>query len=157
MRLNRLALALVAVSSSWAAMANPAINSNISGSIAGTVGASVVATTAVSPTATTWGASQNQARLDSNLGANLSANLNGSLSANLGPNMNGQGARSHSGSPIARSSLTSASLSGSAPNAVGMEDSIPRGWLMALVAVLLIGHQLRRKHRFLRPHRFSDL
>lgn len=32
-----------------------------------------------------------------------------------------------------------------------------RGWLMALVAVLLIGHQLRRKHRFLRPQRFSDL
>jgi hypothetical protein len=25
-----------------------------------------------------------------------------------------------------------------------------------LVTVLLIGHQLRRKHRFLRPHRFSD-
>lgn len=32
-----------------------------------------------------------------------------------------------------------------------------RGWLMALVTVLLIGHQLRRKHRFLRPQRFSDL
>ena len=37
----------------------------------------------------------------------------------------------------------------------GTDDS--RGWLMALVAVLLIGHQLRRKHRFLRPQRFSDL
>jgi hypothetical protein len=37
------------------------------------------------------------------------------------------------------------------------ESSVPSGWLMALVTVLLIGHQLRRKHRFLRPHRFSDL
>lgn len=36
-------------------------------------------------------------------------------------------------------------------------DDSMRGWLMALVAVLLIGHQLRRKHRFLRPQRFSDL
>jgi hypothetical protein len=52
-------------------------------------------------------------------------------------------------------------LSGKEPRAIsdssnaGTEDS--RGWLMALVAVLLIGHQLRRKHRFLRPQRFSDL
>ncbi len=38
-----------------------------------------------------------------------------------------------------------------------MDDSMSRGWLMALVTVLLIGHQLRRKHRFLRPQRFSDL
>jgi hypothetical protein len=38
----------------------------------------------------------------------------------------------------------------------GMNDSVPSGWLMALVTVLLIGHQLRRKHSFLRPHRFSD-
>lgn len=37
------------------------------------------------------------------------------------------------------------------------DDPITRGWLMALVAVLLIGHQLRRKHRFLRPQRFSNL
>ena len=36
-------------------------------------------------------------------------------------------------------------------------DPMPSGWLMALVAVLLIGHQLRRKHRFLRPQRFHDL
>src|SRR6185436_8340522 len=28
------------------------------------------------------------------------------------------------------------------------EASMPSGWLMALVTVLLIGHQLRRKHRF---------
>jgi hypothetical protein len=39
----------------------------------------------------------------------------------------------------------------------GMNDSVPSGWLMALVTVLLIGHQLRRKHRFLRPQRFSNL
>jgi hypothetical protein len=31
------------------------------------------------------------------------------------------------------------------------------GWLMAVVAVVLVGYQLRRKHRFLRPHRFTDL
>jgi hypothetical protein len=37
------------------------------------------------------------------------------------------------------------------------DSSVPSGWLMALVTVLLIGHQLRRKHRFLRPHRFSDV
>ena len=36
-------------------------------------------------------------------------------------------------------------------------DDSMRGWLMALVAILLIGHQLRRKHRFLRPQRFSDI
>jgi hypothetical protein len=42
-------------------------------------------------------------------------------------------------------------------SSAGADDPITRGWLMALVAVLLIGHQLRRKHRFLRPQRFSDL
>ncbi|MFC4309203.1 hypothetical protein ACFPN2_08940 [Steroidobacter flavus] len=42
-------------------------------------------------------------------------------------------------------------------SAGSMDDSMSRGWLMALVTVLLIGHQLRRKHRFLRPQRFSDL
>jgi hypothetical protein len=31
------------------------------------------------------------------------------------------------------------------------------GWLMAIIALILIGYQLRRKHRFLRPHRFTDL
>lgn len=152
MRLNRLALALVAVSSSWAALANPAINSNVSGSIAGAVGATAIGVN----TATQLVAGQNQARLEgglrSNLGTNLNANLNANLSANLGPHRNGPDALTSS-----RSSLTGASLSGSAPRAVAMDESIPRGWLMALVAVLLIGHQLRRKHRFLRPHRFSDL
>jgi hypothetical protein len=53
------------------------------------------------------------------------------------------------------------SLSGKDPRTIvessnaSTDDS--RGWLMALVTVLLIGHQLRRKHRFLRPQRFSDL
>lgn len=28
-------------------------------------------------------------------------------------------------------------------------------WLMALMAVTLAGHQMRRKHRFLRPHAFG--
>lgn len=119
MRLIRLALALVAVSSSWVAMANPAVNSNVSGSIAGTVGASVVSTTA----ATQMVAGQaTQVRLDGGLGA-----MGGDARVN------------------SRSS-----------SAGGMDESMPRGWLMALVTVLLIGHQLRRKHRFLRPHRFSD-
>ena len=122
MRLISLALALVAMSSSWAALANPAVNSNVSGSIAGTVGAAVVSTTA----ATQMAAGQKQARLD------------GGLANNLGS----RNARAHSTSPT---------------SAGGMDDSMPRGWLMALVTVLLIGHQLRRKHRFLRPHRFSDI
>jgi hypothetical protein len=120
MRLFSLALAFIAVGFSWAALANPAINSNVSGSIAGTVGASVVSTTAAAQLVT----GQAQARLDGGLGANL-------------------------GSHDARS--RSKSSTG------GMDDSMPRGWLMALVGVLLIGHQLRRKHRFLRPQRFSNL
>lgn len=113
MRLIRLALALVAVSVSWAAMANPAINNSVSGTVSGTVGGSA---------ATHMVAGQAQVRLDA---------------GTLG------GSDAH-----ASSRSTSAN---------GMEDSMPRGWLMALVTVLLIGHQLRRKHRFLRPQRFSDL
>lgn len=110
MRLIKLAWALVAVSASWVATANPAINN--SGSIAGSAA-----------TTTQMVASQaQQVRLD------RSSNLH----------LNGSDART--------SSSTSAS---------GIDDS--RGWLMLLVAVLLIGHQLRRKHRFLRPQRFSDL
>lgn len=58
----------------------------------------------------------------------------------LGGNLSGKDTR-----------VVSASSTGS------MDDSMSRGWLMALVTVLLIGHQLRRKHRFLRPQRFSDL
>jgi hypothetical protein len=112
MRLNKLAWALVAVSASWAASANPAINNNVNGSIAGS-------------TATTTQIVANQAR---------QVRIDGGMSGNLG----GSSART-----------------GSQPGASGMEDS--RGWLMALVTVLLIGHQLRRKHRFLRPQRFSDL
>ena len=126
MRLIKLALALVAVSSTWAAWANPAINSNVSGSIAGAVGASVVGTTA----ATQMAAGQKQARLD------------GGLRNNLGNNLGSRDARAHSNS---------------SSSAGGMDDSMPRGWLMALVTVLLIGHQLRRKHRFIRPQRFSDI
>lgn len=72
-------------------------------------------------------ASQAQARLD-----------RAGLAGNLGSNLGGRDARA---------------ISDSSP--AGTDDS--RGWLMALVAVLLIGHQLRRKHRFLRPQRFSNL
>lgn len=55
------------------------------------------------------------------------------------------------------SNLTSTDArTSSGSTSVSPDDSM-RGWLMALVAVLLIGHQLRRKHRFLRPQRFSDL
>lgn len=59
------------------------------------------------------------------------------LTGNLGHNLGGKDVRTIS------------------ERSTGTDDS--RGWLMALVAVLLIGHQLRRKHRFLRPQRFSDL
>jgi hypothetical protein len=118
MRLIKLALAVMAVSVSWAATANPAINSNVNGSISGPVTASAQIV-----------AGQAQARLDGN---GLSGNLTGTLH----------------GHDVRASSVTAANA---------MDDSISRGWLMALVTVLLIGHQLRRKHRFLRPQRFSDL
>jgi hypothetical protein len=54
------------------------------------------------------------------------------------------------------SNLSSKDARSSGSTSASPDDSM-RGWLMALVAVLLIGHQLRRKHRFLRPQRFSDL
>jgi hypothetical protein len=112
MRLIRLALALVAVSSTWAAAAaNPALNNSVIGTASTTAATQVVA-----------GAAQGS-RLDG---------------VTLG------------GEP--RRSLNRASSAGSR-----MNDSVPSGWLMALVTVLLIGHQLRRKHRFLRPQRFSNL
>ena len=118
MRLIRLALAVMAVSISWAASANPAVNNSVSGSVSGTV-----STTAA--TQMVGGAAQ--VRLD---GASLH-----------GATLSGDARASSRGSSTA----------------VGMNDSsVPSGWLMALVTVLLIGHQLRRKHRFLRPHRFSD-
>jgi hypothetical protein len=123
MRLIRLALAVTAVSFSFAAVANPAVNSNVSGSIAGSVGATMAGSVA-SNAATQMVAGNAQVRLDGGLGQ-----------------LGGNDARSSSRSSSAK----------------GMDDSMSRGWLMALVTVLLIGHQLRRKHRFLRPHRFSDL
>lgn len=110
MRLIRLALAFVAVSISWVATANPAINSTVSGTVS------------TSATTQMVGAPAHQVRLD---GASLRGD--------------------------SRSSLRSSS------SAAGMNDSVPSGWLMALVTVLLIGHQLRRKHRFLRPQRFNNL
>lgn len=118
MRLIKLALAFVAVSVSWVATANPAINSTVGGSIAG-------------PTAATTQmvAGPAQVRIDGN-----------GLSGNLTSNLSSNDVRTSSGSA-----------------ASSMDDSMSRGWLMALVTVLLIGHQLRRKHRFLRPQRFSDL
>jgi hypothetical protein len=132
MRLIRLAVAIVAVSVSWAAMANPALNSNVSGSIAGTVGATMAGSVG-SNAATQMVAGTAQARLDGALTPN-------GLTHNLGANLSGNDARANSRSSTAG----------------GMDESLPRGWLMALVTVLLIGHQLRRKHRFLRPHRFSE-
>lgn len=110
MRLIRLALALVAVSISWVASANPAINSSVSGTVS------------TSATTQMVGGQAHQVRLD-------------------GTSLRGD----------SRSSLRSSSSAG------GINDSVPSGWLMALVTVLLIGHQLRRKHRFLRPQRFSNL
>lgn len=41
--------------------------------------------------------------------------------------------------------------------AASPEDRPPSTWLMIGVAVLLIGYQLRRKHRLLRPHRFHRI
>ena len=109
MRLIRLALAVAAVSFSWAASANPAVNSSVSGTVSTTAATQMVGGAA-------------QVRLD---GAGLSGD--------------------------ARASSRTSSTAG------GMNDSVPSGWLMALVTVLLIGHQLRRKHRVLRPQRFSNL
>ena len=108
MRLIRLALAVMAVSFSWAAMANPAVNNSVSGTVSTTAATQMVGGAA-------------QVRLD---GATLGGD--------------------------ARASSRSSS------STRGMNDSVPSGWLMALVTVLLIGHQLRRKHRFLRPQRFSN-
>lgn len=109
MRLIRLALAVMAVSFSWAAVANPAVNSSVSGAVSTTAATQMVGGAA-------------QVRLDA-------------------PVMSGD-------------TRTSSRPS---PTAAGMNDPVPSGWLMALVAVLLIGHQLRRKHRFLRPQRFTNL
>jgi hypothetical protein len=108
MRLIRLALAVMAVSFSWAAMANPAVNNSVSGTVSTTAATQIVGGAA-------------QVRLD-------------------GTTLGGD----------ARGSSRAASATGR------MNDSVPSGWLMALVTVLLIGHQLRRKHRFLRPQRFSN-
>jgi hypothetical protein len=36
-------------------------------------------------------------------------------------------------------------------------EQAPSVWLMVGVILLLIGYQLRRKHKLLRPHRFSEL
>ena len=117
MRLIRLALAVMAVSISWAANANPAVNNSVSGSVSGTV-----STTAA--TQMVGGAAQ--VRLD---GTRLS------------------------GTTLSGDARASRSSSGARMN----DPAMPSGWLMALVTVLLIGHQLRRKHRFLRPQRFSDV
>ena len=113
MRLIRLALAVMAVSFSWAAVANPAVNNSVSGTVSTTAATQMVG-------------SATQGRLD---GVGLS-----------GTNLNGDARASSRASSTSR----------------GMNDSVPSGWLMALVTVLLIGHQLRRKHRFLRPQRFSN-
>lgn len=113
MRLIRLALAVMAVSVSWAANANPAVNNSVSGTVSTTAATQMVGGTA-------------QVRLDG-------TRLNGGT-------LSGDG----------RASSMASSTAG------GMNDSVPSGWLMALVTVLLIGHQLRRKHSFLRPQRFSD-
>jgi hypothetical protein len=116
MRLIRLALAVVAVSFSWSALANPAVNSSVSGTVSTTAATQMVGV-----------GSAAQVRLD---GAALSSTA-----------LSGEGRASSRSSSASRS----------------MNESVPSGWLMALVTVLLIGHQLRRKHRFLRPQRFSNL
>ena len=114
MRLIRLALAVMAVSFSWAALANPAVNNGV-GSVSGTV-----STTAATQMVAGGAA---QVRLD---GATLTGDARASN----------------------RNSSTTGRMN---------ESSVPSYGLMALVTVLLIGHQLRRKHRFLRPQQFSNL
>jgi hypothetical protein len=120
MRLIRLAMALLAVSFSWVASANPALNNSVTGTVGTTAATQMVA---------------GQANLSQ---VNLSQ-------VNLGQ-VNLEGAALRDSRSPSRSSSTG-----------GMNDSVPSGWLMVLVSVLLIGHQLRRKHRFLRPQRFNNL
>jgi len=151
MRLIRLALALVAVSVSWAAVANPAFNNKVQGTING---AAVNGAMSANVGAATMGTNMS-ATMGAKMGANMGASVvTGQAQARLD---GGLGSPKLGSSNSRSSNLTAnGSSSGSSP-AGAMDESIPRGWLMALVAVLLIGHQLRRKHRFLRPQRFSDL
>jgi len=117
MRLIRLALAVMAVSFSWAALANPAVNNSVSGTTAATqvVGGAT------------------PLRLDRQVSLDGQVRLDGAA-------------------------LSRDARAASIPQSTaGMNDPVPSGWLMALVMVLLIGHQLRRKHRFLRPQRFTNL
>jgi hypothetical protein len=41
--------------------------------------------------------------------------------------------------------------SGSSP------EPSPNRWMMIAIALLLVGYQLRRKHRYLKPHRIASL
>jgi hypothetical protein len=155
MRLIRLALALVAVSVSWAAVANPAFNNKVQGTING---AAVNGAMSANVGAATMGTNMS-ATMGAKMGANIGANMGASVvTGQAQARLDGGLGSPKLGSSNSRSSNLTAngSSSGSSP-AGAMDESIPRGWLMALVAVLLIGHQLRRKHRFLRPQRFSDL
>jgi hypothetical protein len=91
--------------------------------------------------------------------------LNSSVSGTVGSTVGGAVGSTHTNQMVAGQAqvrLDGGTLGGQprsnsrSSSTAGMDDSMPHGWLMALVTVLLIGHQLRRKHRFLRPQRFSD-
>jgi len=127
MRLMSLALAVMAVSFSWVASANPALNSSVSGTVGPTSATQMVAGQSSAATVASVANLSNRNRAQVNLD---SVSLRGD-------------SRSQSRSQSSGSGIN--------------DSSVPSGWLMALVTVLLIGHQLRRKHRFLRPQRFSNL
>lgn len=59
-------------------------------------------------------------------------------------------------SPTLTQRLTPAQRSMAPANDSATEQP-PNMWLMGGVILLLIGYQLRRKHRLLRPHRFHEL
>jgi hypothetical protein len=100
------------------------------------------------------------------LGLSCAVNANPAINSNVGGSIAGPAAATTqmvAGQAQVRldgtglgGNLSSTDARSSASSSASPDDSM-RGWLMALVAVLLIGHQLRRKHRFLRPQRFSDL
>jgi hypothetical protein len=100
------------------------------------------------------------------LGLSCAVNANPAINSNVGGSIAGPAAATTqmvAGQAQVRldgtglgGNLSSTDARSSGSSSASPDDSM-RGWLMALVAVLLIGHQLRRKHRFLRPQRFSDL
>jgi hypothetical protein len=94
-------------------------------------------------------ASTDLARFETNMGplANNGSRDSGRLQLAAAMPLVGNGTVSgHTQAAVAAASFTS-----SPP------DQAPSAWLMGGVTLLLIGYQLRRKHRLLRPHRFHQV